>query len=89
MSGVGSSPTLAKCETSQILLAGVPGGFSRGSPIFAPPMIDPSHMSCNNLERDVKLNQKKKKSLMLVFLTPGHVTMFHIKMHTGVMLTFL
>ena len=28
---------LATCETSQVLLAGVPGGFSRGSPAFAPP----------------------------------------------------
>ena len=37
VSGVGSSPALATCETSQVLLAGVPGGFSRGSPIFAPP----------------------------------------------------
>ena len=25
--------------TSQVLLAGVPGGFSRGSPVFAPPLI--------------------------------------------------
>ena len=25
--GVGSSPALATCETSQVLLAGVPGGF--------------------------------------------------------------
>ena len=37
VSGVGSSITLATCETSQVLLAGVPGGFSRGSPVFAPP----------------------------------------------------
>ena len=37
VSGVGSSPTLATCETSQVLLAGVSGGFSRGSPVFAPP----------------------------------------------------
>ena len=28
---------LAICETSQVLLAGVPGGFSRGSPVSAPP----------------------------------------------------
>ena len=35
VSGVGSSPALATCETSQVLLAGVPGGFSRGSPVFA------------------------------------------------------
>ena len=27
VSGVGSSPTLATCETSQVLLAGVSGGF--------------------------------------------------------------
>ena len=37
VSGVGSSPALAICETSQVLLAGVSGGFSRGSPVFAPP----------------------------------------------------
>ena len=59
MSGVGSSPALATFETSQVLLAGVSDGFSRGSPVFAPPVIGPSHMSCNNLERDVKLNKKK------------------------------
>ena len=38
VSGVGSSPALATCETSQVLPAGVPGGFSRGSPVFAPPI---------------------------------------------------
>ena len=27
VSGVGSSPALATCETSQVLLAGAPGGF--------------------------------------------------------------
>ena len=27
---LGSSPALATCETSQVLLAGVSGGFSRG-----------------------------------------------------------
>ena len=37
VSGVGSSPALAKCETSQVLLAGVSGGFSGPSfPVFAP-----------------------------------------------------
>ena len=35
--GVGLIPTLATCETSHVLLAGVPGVFSRGSPVFAPP----------------------------------------------------
>ena len=45
VSGVGSSPALATCETSQVLLAGVPGGFSRGSPVFVHLLIGPSHMS--------------------------------------------
>ena len=45
VSGVGSSPTVALCETSQVLLAGVPGGFSQDSPIFAHQLIGPSHMS--------------------------------------------
>ena len=37
-SGVGSSSALAARETSQGLLAGVSGGFSRVSPVFAPPI---------------------------------------------------
>ena len=37
VTGVGSSPALATCETSQSLVAGVSCGFSRGSPVFAPP----------------------------------------------------
>ena len=37
VSGVGSSPTRGTCETSQVLLGGVPGGFSWGSLIFSPP----------------------------------------------------
>ena len=37
VSGVGSSPALATCETSEVLLAGVSGGFSWGSSVFAPP----------------------------------------------------
>ena len=45
VSGVGSSPALATCETSQVLLAGVPGRFSRGSPDFAHLLIGLSHMS--------------------------------------------
>ena len=45
VSGVGSSPTLATCETTQVLLAGVPAGFSRGSPVFTYLLIGPSHMS--------------------------------------------
>ena len=40
-----SVTALATCETSQVLLAGVPGGFSRDSPVFAHLLIGPSHMS--------------------------------------------
>ena len=45
LSGVGSSPTLATYETSQVLLAGMPGGFSRGSPVSANLLIGQCHMS--------------------------------------------
>ena len=51
VSGAGSSPALATCETSQVLLAGVPGVFFfffffvGGSPVFAHLLIGPSHMS--------------------------------------------
>ena len=41
----GSNPALATCETSQVLLAGVPGGFSRGYPFSPHLLIGPSHMS--------------------------------------------
>ena len=34
VSGVGFSPVLATCETSQVLLEGVPGGFFSGSSRF-------------------------------------------------------
>ena len=56
MSGVCSSPAQAICETIQVLLAGVTGGFARGTPVFAHLLIGPSHMRCNNLEMNVKLN---------------------------------
>ena len=45
VSGVGLSPALAPCETSQVLLAGVPGGFSPGTPVFTHLLIGLSHMS--------------------------------------------
>ena len=41
----GFEPALATCETSQVLLVGVPGGFSWSSPVFAHLLIGPSHMS--------------------------------------------
>ena len=64
---LGSSPALATCETSQVLLVGVPGGFSRGSLVFAHLLIGPSHMSLNNLERDVKLNKKMTVPLLFIY----------------------
>ena len=58
MSGVGSSPALATCETSQVLLAGarcqVFFFFSRGSPVFAPPNEWP-------VSYELKKKKKKKK----------------------------
>ena len=48
------------CGTSQVLLAGVSGGFSLGTPVFAPPTVS---IYVKKLERDVKLNQKKKNLL--------------------------
>ena len=59
MSGVGSSPALATCVTSQSLLAGVSGGFPGVLP-FRPTYQLARLYECNNLERDIKLNQKNK-----------------------------
>ena len=40
---MGSSPTRGTCETSQVLLPGVPGGFTRSSPVFAPLIFNKQH----------------------------------------------
>ena len=46
VSGVGTSPTRCTCETSQVLLAGVPGVFFSGLSRFRCTYpIGPSHMS--------------------------------------------
>ena len=47
------------CETSQVLLARVPGVFFfLGVLPFSPHLpVSPSHMSCNVIERDVKWNK--------------------------------
>ena len=59
MTGVGLSPALATCETSQVLLVGVSGGFP-GVLLFRPTYrLARLDMSEKNL--DAKLNPKKKK----------------------------
>ena len=57
VSDVGSSPTRRTCKTSQVLLAGVSDGFSRGSPVSAPPADWRVPYELKNLERDDKLNK--------------------------------
>ena len=59
MTGVGSSPPLTTCETSQVLLTGVSGGFPgvlAFRPTYRLARLDMSDI----LERDVKLNQEKR-----------------------------
>ena len=56
MTGVGSSPALATCDTSHALFAGLSGGFPRVSSHLP---IDLSRYECNNLERGVQLNKIK------------------------------
>ena len=54
-------PALATCETSQVLLAGVSGVFFfRGTPVSPHLPVGLSRYEWNNLERAVKLNEKKK-----------------------------
>ena len=62
MSGIGSSPALATCETSQVLLVGVPGCFPGVLP-FRPTYRLARLYEWNNLERDIKLNKKTTKKL--------------------------
>ena len=71
MSGVGSSPALATCEISQVLLAGVSGGFPGLLP-FRPTYRLARPYERNNLERDVKLNKNKNSDLSRVHVHNLH-----------------
>ena len=59
VSSEGSSPALATCETSQVLLVGVSGGFPGLLP-FCPTHRLARLYERNNLERDIRLNKIKK-----------------------------
>ena len=56
------------CETSQVLLAGVSGGFPGVLP-FGPTYGLARPYEWNNLERDIKLNPKKKKSTVTTLVS--------------------
>ena len=56
VSGVGSSPTLASCETSKFCLRVRQVFFLGVFSFLTHLLIGMSHLSWNNLERDVKLN---------------------------------
>ena len=60
---VGAPHRTQSCETSQVLLAGVPGGFSRGSPVFAPPTDWPVSWDESNeyTQRMLWIKKKEKK----------------------------
>ena len=64
MSGVGSSPALATCETSQVLLAGVSGGFPGVLP-FRPPidwLVSMSEIILKGTFTESKKKQEKKQT---------------------------
>ena len=73
VTGVGSSPTRITSETSQVLLAGCVRWFFPGYSRFRPTFwLARLNMSEINLERDVKLNKKKKKNNYARYHTPRY-----------------
>ena len=66
MSGVGSSPTLDTCETSQVLLAAVSGGFHGVLP-FRPTY----GFALLDMSEDVKLNKKKNLHTKISIVAPN------------------
>ena len=77
MSGVGSSPALATCDTRKVLLAGVAGGFP-GYSRFAPPIDWLVSMSEIILKGTLTESKKKiKKSITLQPLIRKHSHLDH------------
>ena len=61
MTGVGSSPALATCETSHVLLAGVPGGFPGALPFCPTYLLARLDMSDIILKGTLNKKQTNKK----------------------------
>ena len=73
MSGVGSSPALATCETTQVLLAGVSGGFPGVLP-FRPPidwLVSMSEIILKGTLNRIKKKKKKKKKILMYANVPS------------------
>ena len=69
VSSVGLSPALATCETSQVLLAGVSGGFPGVLPFRSTYRLARLDMSEIILKRDVKLNKNKKLATVVTLFS--------------------
>ena len=72
-SGVGSSPALAHVRQAKICLRMCQVFFLGVLPFSRHLPIGPSHMSSNNIERDVNLNKKK-----IIIKKSNKVTSFKI-----------
>ena len=64
----------------------MPGGFLRGSPVFAYLLIGPSHVSWNNLGRDIKLNNNNDNNnndIIVAFIRLGEAMKNQTRMSGG------